>query len=150
MKFKHLEKAHVAASATSRVEFPEIEPLVRVETDADGAQREVVVTPWLEVRPGGETNKAFMNASLKKVNAQRLLKNRMSVEDNVRDRAEALPLYAEHVLTGAGGGWVDAETNLEASMPLSPEQRLMLLKSLPPDLFDRVRIHANDLGNFRG
>jgi hypothetical protein len=133
MKFKHLEQAQVSASAASRVEFPEI----------DGC-------PWLEVRPAGETNRAYMNAALRNVNTQRILRGRVTVEETAKERAVAIPLYAEHVLTGGGGGWIDAESGKEVDMPLSGESRLALLKQLPADLFDRIRVYCNDLGNFRG
>lgn len=133
MKFKHVSKAHVDRESVARVEFPEI----------DGC-------PWLEVRPAGESNRAYTAAAMKQPDRQRLMRNRWTPEEIARERASAVPLYAEHILTGNGGGWLSEESGAEVAMPLSAEDRAALLKQLPPDLFDRIRLFCNDLGNFRG
>jgi hypothetical protein len=133
MKFKHLDKARVTAQAVARFDFPEI----------DGC-------PWLEIRCAGEANKAYMNAALRQPTNQRLLRGKLTVEEAQREREQAMPLYAEHVLTGNGGGWLDDESGTEVAMPLAVDARLALLRQLPVDLFDRLRVFANDLGNFRG
>lgn len=132
MKFKNVQKAHVAAEAASRIDFPEI----------DGC-------PWLEVRPAGESNKAYTSAVMRQPDRMRLLRGRWTPEEIARERAAAVPLYAEHILTGAGGGWVSEESGEEVKMPLAVDDRIALLRQLPSDLFDRVRLHCNDLGNFR-
>jgi len=132
MKFKSVAQAHVSREAVARFDFPEI----------DGC-------PWLEVRPAGESNREYLAAAMKQPDRQRLLKGRLSPEEIQRERAQSLPLYAQFILTGNGGGW-EAESGEEVSMPLSVEARLDLLKQLPPDLVDRLRIFCNDLGNFRG
>jgi hypothetical protein len=132
MKFKNVQKAHVAAEAASRIDFPEI----------DGC-------PWLEVRPAGESNKAYTSAVMRQPDRMRLLRGRWTPEEIARERTAAVPLYAEHILTGAGGGWVSEESGEEVKMPLAVDDRIALLRQLPSDLFDRVRQHCNDLGNFR-
>ena len=132
MKFKHIEKAHVAREATSRIDFPEI----------DGC-------PWLEVRPAGESNKAYTAAVMRQPDRQRLLRGRWTPEEIARERASSAPLYGEFILTGNGGGWMSDESGEEVKMPLAVDDRIALLKQLPPDLFDRLRLHCNDLGNFR-
>lgn len=146
MKFKNLDKAQVGSQAVSRVEFPEIAPLVTV--DADGNEQAEI--PWLEVRCAGEANRAFTQASLRAPGAQRLLRSKLTPQEVTQDRAEAIPLYADHILTGNGGGWTDDASGAAVQMPLKSEDRLALLKQLPVDLFDRVRRHCNDLCNFRG
>lgn len=131
LKLKHVAAAHVSANAVARVDFSEI----------DGC-------PWLEILPAGESNRAYLNAAMRQVDRNAVLRGRMSVEEISRERQQAIPLYAEHILTGNGGGWV-SEEGAEVAMPLSVEDRLALLRQLPSDLFDRVRIRANDLQNFR-
>jgi hypothetical protein len=132
MKFKHVLKAHVAAEATSRIDFPGI----------DGC-------PWLEVRAAGESNRAYTAAVMRQPDKQRLMRGRWTPDEIAKERASAAPLYAEHILTGNGGGWVSEESGEEVKMPLSVDDRIGLLRQLPSDLFDRVRLHCNDLGNFR-
>ena len=133
MKFKHLAEAHVASSAVARFEFPDI----------DGY-------PWLEVRPAGESNRPFTNASLKQPDRQRLLRSRMTADEIARARARSGLLYAAPILPGLGGGWLDAESGAEVAMPLAVEDRIALLRQLPSDLYDRLRVFCNDLTNFRG
>lgn len=133
MKFKHLEKAQLGPQAVARFEFIEI----------DGC-------PWLEVKPAGESNRAYTAAVLRQPDKQRMLRGRMTPDEIARERATAIPLYAEHILTGNGGDWIDGETDQPVPMPLSLESRVALLKQLPADMFDRMRIFCNDLGNFRG
>lgn len=133
LKLKHVADAHVAPSATARVEFPEIEGC-----------------PWLEIRPAGEQNKAYMNHALRKVDKNALLRGNLSVEEIARERQSAIRPYAEHILTGNGGGWVSDESGEPVQMPLSVDDREALLRQLPGDLFDRIRREANDLSNFRG
>lgn len=145
MKFKSLEQAHVGPQATTRIEFPEIAP--HVVTHEDGSQ--TVTVPWLECRPASESNRAYTAAVLRQPDKTALLKGRLTPEQIAAERAASLPLYAEFILTGNGGGWVDGETDELVSMPLSVESRLALLKQLPPDLFDRIRIRCNDLASFR-
>ncbi len=132
MKFKHLAEAQVAPGATSRFHFPDI----------DGF-------PWLEVRPAGETNKPYMNAAMRRVDRQSILRGKLTAEESARERQESIPLYAEHILTGACGGWIDEETGAEVPSPLSMEARIALLKQLPSDLYDGLRRHCNDLSAFR-
>ena len=143
MKFKNIRDAHVASTSTCRVEFPEI----------DGVEREDggYVTPWLEIRPAGEMNSAFMNVELKKVSAT-VAKGRLTTDDTSQERRESVSNYARHILTGNGGGWVSDESGEEVPMPLSVEDREALLRALSgdtPDLYDRIRVKANDLRNFR-
>lgn len=132
MRFKHVEKAHVGRDAVARVDFPEIEGC-----------------PWLEVRPAGETNRAYAAAALKQPDRALLTRDRMTPEEIQRERESSIPLYAAHVLTGNGGGWEDAESGAEVPMPLSVDDRAALLRQLPADLYDRLRIFANRLSNFR-
>lgn len=145
MKFKSLEQAHVGPQAVTRVEFPEITP--HVVQNADGS--ETVTVPWLECRPASEANRSYTAAVLKQPDKSALLKGRLTPEQIATERTASLPLYAEHVLTGNGGGWVDGETDQLVATPLSVESRLALLRQLPPDLFDRIRIRCNDLASFR-
>lgn len=132
MKFKHLEQVHLGPQAAARFEFPEI-----------------AGCPWLEVRPAGESNRGYTAAVLKQPDKQRMLRGRMTLEEIKREREQAIPLYAEHILTGNGGEWVDGESDQPVPMPLSVESRTALLRQLPADLFDRLRIFCNELGNFR-
>jgi hypothetical protein len=145
MKFKHLEGAHVGPQATARIEFPEIAPHVVVAEDGS----ETVTAPWLEVKPAGEMNRAYTAAVLKQPDRARMLRGTMTTEQIKHERALAVPLYAEFILTGNGGGWVDGESDELVSMPLSVESRKALLAQLPADMFDRVRVFCNDLSNFR-
>jgi hypothetical protein len=143
MRFKNLSEAQIGPQSVSRVHFPEIAgPL-----DPEGRQ----VVPWLEVRPAAEANRAFFNALMRSQakNPQEVLRNGLMVEDLEKDRAESYPLYAQHVLTGNGGGWLDDETGQDVPMPLSQDDRLVLVRQLPTDLYDRIRRHAQNLGNFR-
>lgn len=134
MKFKHIASAQVRPEAVSRVYFPEI----------DGS-------PWLEVRPAGETNKAYLNRALAGISkSPGSVRSKMTVEEIQKERADSIPLYAAHVLTGVVGGWISDETGEEVASPLSVEDRESLLRALPVDLYDRVRTHCNDLTNFRG
>lgn len=133
MKFKHVSGAHVSREAVQRIEFPEIEGC-----------------PWLEVRPAGESNRAYTAAALRQPDRNNLItRDRMSPEDIERERASSIVLYAKHILTGNGGGWIDEESGAEVAMPLSEPDREALLKQLPPDLYDRMRIFCNRLSNFR-
>lgn len=135
MRFKNVAAAHVSPQAVCKVHFPEI----------DGS-------PWLEIKPAGETNPAFLNPALRAIakSDANLTKSTLTVEEIAKERAESIELYGKHVLTGNGGGWIDDESGQEFAMPLSVEQRIALCKQLPPDLYDRVRKTANDLRNFRG
>lgn len=142
MQFKNVEKAHVPSGATTHVEFPEIEGV----TLEDGTY----VVPWLEIKPAGEMNRPYMNAVLKRIAQHPASRGKLTVEDSGRERADSYQPYADHVLTGQGGGWVSAETSLPVPMPLSAEDRLSLVRALPLDLYDRVRVRANQLDNFRG
>lgn len=134
MQFKNVAKAHIGPETVARFDIPEIEGC-----------------PWLEVRPAGESNKAYFNEALRQQakDARRVSRGVMSVEDTVRERAQAIEPYAKHILTGNGGGWISAETDAEVAMPLDLDSRIVLLKSLPPDVFDRLRIFCNQLQNFR-
>jgi len=135
MKFKSVAKAHVGPAAVARIDFPEIEGC-----------------PWLEVRPAGESNKAFFNEALRqqaKDSRRAVQRGLLSVDEIAQERASAVDSYAKHVLTGNGGGWLDEETDAEAKLPLDLDSRLALLRQLPPDLFDRLRIFCNQLLNFR-
>jgi len=149
MKFKHLDKAQVAPGATARFEFDEIAPFQPEGQDESGSPLPPVV-PWLEVRPAGESNRAFTAAVLARPDKLAITRDRLSVEDLALERQRSVPLWAEHVLTGNGGGWVDDETGQPVPMPLSVEHRRNLLRQLPPDQFDRLRVFCNQLRNFRG
>jgi hypothetical protein len=135
MRFKNVAAAHVSPQAVCKVYFPEIEG-----------------RPWLEIKPAGETNPAFLNPALRASakSSANLVKGVLSTEELAKERSESYELYAQHILTGNGGGWCDDETGEEFPMPLSVDQRLALCKQLPGDLFDKIRRMANDLSNFRG
>lgn len=147
MRFKNLEKARIGPQSVSRIYFPEIEGPPVDATQPDVERR----VPWLEVRPAAECNRAFFDALLKSQakSAQEILKDSMDTADLAKDREASFQLYAQFVLTGNGGAWLDDESGEEVTMPLSLDARLALCKQLPSHLYDRLRRHAINLANFR-
>lgn len=132
MQFRNVKGAEVSAQSTS----------IFVFDDLTGC-------PWVEVKPGGEHNKPYYNAILKRGGALRRQLSSGSVDAAVveRVRQNDRELYPMHILTGKWGGWKNDETGEE--IPYSSEAAKELMAQLPIEQFDRLRTYCNESVHFR-
>lgn len=131
-EFNHLRKLDVKQGATSEYTFYRVQG-----------------RPTLRVRPAGEINKPYINAMFKKSKgiARRIRKGEMNAELLAETRDIDLVLYPQFVVVG----W-DETTVLDQDdnpAPYNVENVGKFLRALPPDMFDDLREHCNDLDNFR-
>lgn len=105
--------------------------------------------PSLEVKPAGETNKAFMNAVLKKnssVDAVVNKKKHPTVEDIEISRIEDCSLFSEYVVVSFVKEPVDTTNK---PVKFSKENCRLFLEALPLSILRRLTQFCLNDSNFR-
>jgi hypothetical protein len=127
-KFARLDNLKVLGGATATFDLPEL-------------GEEAALT----LAPATEANKPLLNATLKhskstgrsrKGQSASLIKENRNVDRN---------LYAKFVVKD----WVNIKDDKGVPVDFNEEEVLGLLKALPDDLFDEIRMFAGDLASFR-
>lgn len=103
---------------------------------------------YLKVKPADSTNKAYINAALRKSgnkNIQRMISSGVNSKMQEERRLIDKELFPLHVVVG----WNDIPNSEGKPEPFSKEGIAEFIESMPDDMFDELRLFCMTPANFR-
>jgi hypothetical protein len=103
--------------------------------------------PVLKLAHAGQSNSPYFNArlALAAKNVRGGSRSKATADIMAKDIAHDRELYPKHVLRG----WENVFDTNGSPVPFSTEAAAEFIDALPPDIFEGVRSHASDPGNYR-